>query len=555
MSNRSNKSNKHRKGRVRKRAPQVADEESSSLNGVQEESTADEDVTEDTGGKEEDTSADAEDNAAEDTEKAEKTDSTEDSGEEKAKAAKVKKPADQHKKNPHRKNRQSPPKRNAPPRDEAAIARKSIKHIRTGGVPDEEMPRRRRNPVKEDVPENEVLKKRRHRTPSTEEIREARQREKNKRRIRTIAILSVVAVFAGLAYFTRAHWVPQLESVLERPKETIVNDGEVKKGNFPLSFDEGSVSSIGCSGSYLLCLDKNQIRFYDEEGNEENSFSHNYADPVMRSTDNRVLLYDKGGSSLMVLGRKNEVFSKVVKNKLIMAELAENNNVAVVTSDKKYAGILTIYDGNGRELYTWSSSSALLSVTFDKSGNGCFVTTYASKGGKLGSVVRYITFDKKDPEMESKTLPVLALKALQNDNGDFWVVGDTAFYRLDDNGKVITEYSYQGRLKDFDVDRSCAAVVLDGVQRRSSVLMIFDSNSTKESPDYIAENNDGAPERLKIKDGKTVLLKENSIDCYDRFGNLTATAECSSNYNDFVYLEDNVYFRDYREVNKISFST
>lgn len=453
---------------------------------------------------------------------------------------------------PRKKRRQS--KKAAPPKDEAAIARKSIKHTRTGGIPDEEQPRRRRRSSDgEEAAKQEKGSKRK--APSAAAIREARKREKNKKRIKTAAAAVIVAAFAVSAYFTRDYWVPQLESVLDRPKETIVNDGEVKQGNFPLTFDEGSVSSIGNTGSYLLCLDKKELTFYSENGEETNSFSHNYADPVMRSSDTRVLIYDKGGNSLMVVGRNSELFSKSVKNRLIMAELADNDNVAVVTEDDRYAGVLTVYDGNGREIFKWSSGAGLINVTFDKSGDGCFVTTYTNKGGILSSVVRYFTFDSEEPKMTSETLPVLALQAMQNDNNDFWVAGDKAFYRLDENGRVLSEYEYSRTLTDFDLSRSCAALVFTGIERRSAELMIFDSNSDSDEPDRIKRTQDGSPERLKISGGKIVLLKDRVIDCYDVGGNLTATAECSSEYSDFVYFGDNVYFRDYREVNKISFST
>ena len=170
------------------------------------------------------------------------------------------------KEKPHKKKHKqsSQRKKSAPPRDEAELARKSIKHTRTGGIPDEEPRRRRRKPE--------------HVAPSPEEIRDARHREKKKRQIRTIVAVLIVAVFAGGAYLTRGKWVPKLESVLYRPKETIVNDGEVKKGNFPLSFDDGSVSSISNTGSYLLCLDKNQLKFYDQDGEERRQRSH----PVIR---------------------------------------------------------------------------------------------------------------------------------------------------------------------------------------------------------------------------------------------------------------------------------
>ena len=173
----------------------------------------------------------------------------------------------------------------------------------------------------------------------------------------------------------------------------------------------------------------------------------------------------------------------------------------------------------------------------------------------LSSVVRYLTFDSEDPEMVSEPLPVLALQAMKNESGDIWVAGDTAFYRLDSRGKILTTYKYEGTISDFALSSSCAAVVLDGIKRRSSELLIFDSSTENDQPDKRVKESDGMPERLKISGSKIVLLKENSIDCYDRFGNLDATAECSSDYSDFVYFDDSVYFCDYREVNKISFAT
>lgn len=540
----SNK-NKNRKGRKRIRRPEDIIREIDEVAEVTEDEEEPEDIPEDEGEEVGETEEEEVLEAAEEADEPEKSDETEEADEaEDAEDAEEEIPEKEAvREKPHKKkHKQSAPrKKSAPTRDEAELARKSIKHTRTGGIPDEEPRRRRREPA--------------HKAPTAEEIRGARQREKKKRRIRTVAAVIIVTVFASGAYLTRGEWVPRLESVLYKPKQTIVNDGEVKKGNFPLSFDESAVSSISSTGSYLLCLDKNQLRFYDEDGVENNSFNHNYADPVMRTSDKRVLLYDKGGSSLMVVGRKNELFTKSVKNKLIMAELAPNDNVAVVTSDERYAGVLTVYDGNGREIYKWSSSASVLSVTFDESGDGCFVTTYSTKGGMLGSVVRYLTFDSEDPVMVSETLPVLALQAMKNDNGDVWVAGDTAFYRLGSNGKIVTSYKYEGRITDFALSRSCAAVVVGGLQRRSSELLIFDSETHSSGPDKTVKNTDSDPDRLKISGSKIVLLKENSIDCYDKYGNLAATAECSSDYSDFVYIEDNVYFCDYREVNKISFTT
>ena len=52
-----------------------------------------------------------------------------------------------------------------------------------------------------------------------------------------------------------------------------------------------------------------------------------------------------------------------------------------------------------------------------------------------------------------------------------------------------------------------------------------------------------------------ILLCENKLNAYDKAGNLLATASVSSDYVDFAYLNDAVYFLDVRELNKIGFKT
>ncbi len=387
------------------------------------------------------------------------------------------------------------------------------------------------------------------------DIRAARRREKNKKRIKSLVIVLVIAIFAAAVYLTRSYWVPKLEGVLDRPRETVVNDGKIQSGNFPLSFSEGSVSSISGIGNYLACLDKNQLKIYNESGEETNSFSHNYADPVLKTALKRMMVYDKGGSSLMVMNRKNEMFSKTVRDRIILAEIADNNNIAVVTEDDKYAAIMYIFDQNGREIFKWSSNARVLSVSFSADGEGCYVTTFSSKSGSLVSVMRYFRFNSSEEIVKSADLPVLALKALENDNGEFWIVGDTAFLRLDEDGNIIMQYDYTAELIDFDLSSGCAALCFDGIQRKSTELIMFSSDSDSSEPDSAIYTDDGDPVSLHIKDSKVILLKNRLVECYDYSGNLLATAELTADYTDFTYFSDNIYFLDYREINKISFTT
>ena len=342
---------------------------------------------------------------------------------------------------------------------------------------------------------------------------------------------------------------------MDRPHATIVNDGKKESGNFPLTFDESSVNVIKQLSDGIVRVDDRNITFYDESGNKISDTSHVFANPVVRTSGKRVLVYDNGGKSFRVLNKKGELLAKDIDQSILLAEIAPDSTVAVVTQTEKYPAVLTVYDSSGAEIYQWSSSRRILGVTFDKDGSGCCISTFSGSGGALRSVIYHITFDSTDVQMKSQQLETLAVSVMRNDNGGYWVVGDTCFYKLDSSGKILTQYEYPQQLTDYALTESTASVVFEGIQRKTGTLAIFKSDSDSDSPDSVVYTQSGKPKKLSAENKKVILLGENSIDAYDSSGNLLATAAVSSEYLNFVYLNENIYFLGLREINKIAFNT
>ena len=176
------------------------------------------------------------------------------------------------------------------------------------------------------------------------DIRAARKKEKNKKLYKKIAAIAVVVAFGVGVYASRGVWVPKLEGILDRPHATIVNDGKKQSGNFPLTFDESSVNVIKQLSDGIVRVDDRNIAFYDESGNKISDNSHNFANPVVRTSGKRVLVYDNGGNSFRVLNKKGELLSKDIDQSILLAEIAPDSTVAVVTQTEKYAAVLTVYD-------------------------------------------------------------------------------------------------------------------------------------------------------------------------------------------------------------------
>jgi hypothetical protein len=214
-------------------------------------------------------------------------------------------------------------------------------------------------PDEEEQPVRKSEKKKKSDTNVTD-IQAVRQKEKNKKYIRKIAAAVTVVAVAVCVYCLRGRWVPKLEGILDKPHETIVNDGKTESGNFPLSVNDESTGQMTDFDGYLVMLDENHLKVYSESGEEVSSFSHSYADPVVKTAKKRMLLYDNGGNSFKVVNRKSEFFENKTDNSILMAEIADNSYTAVVTQSDKYASVVTVYDSNGIEIYNWSSSGRLL---------------------------------------------------------------------------------------------------------------------------------------------------------------------------------------------------
>ena len=51
------------------------------------------------------------------------------------------------------------------------------------------------------------------------------------------------------------------------------------------------------------------------------------------------------------MNKKGELLSKDIDQSILLAEIAPDSTVAVVTQTEKYAAVLTVYDSSGAEIY------------------------------------------------------------------------------------------------------------------------------------------------------------------------------------------------------------
>lgn len=391
-------------------------------------------------------------------------------------------------------------------------------------------------------------------TATVTDIRQERKKEKNKKLIKRLITLGIVAALGIGVYVSSKYWIPKLEGILDKPHETIVNDGKAEGGNFPLKVAQSNITSITQCNDIMVTLDVNKVVFYKNNGEQLNSIAHNYSSPVIDVSEKKILAYDNSGKSFQVMNKKDTIYTKQTDNPILMAKLGPNGYVGVVTQTEKYSAFVTFYDETGAEIYTWASGRRVIDICFNDDGKGCCLSTISSSGGKIDSTIYSIDFKDKEPVMTATVSNSLVLQARKMKNGDYWAVCDNKFVQLDSSGKLIDSLDLNNSLVSFASDKRYAAVYTGSVTGTHGHVYIFDCENDSGKPSAEAEIQ-GKPKKIQISDSNIIVFNDKTVESYDAKGNLLATANVPANYVDCVYANSAVYLLGYRDINKIKFDT
>ena len=384
------------------------------------------------------------------------------------------------------------------------------------------------------------------------DIKEVRRNEKSIRVLKRVMAGLIVLLIGIIVYITYPKWITKLEGIFDRPARTEVNDGSTADGNFPLEPDN-TVSGVYTVKNDLLTTDPHTLTFYDVNGERKASYSHNFSKPIVRTAGKRVLVFDNGAYGFKLYKKGGESYSKTVDDTILTGAVCEEGTVVIVTSSNKYAASAKFYDKDGKLIYNYDCTARIMSATLTPDGSSCYICTFYSGDGELRSQIRRIDLAKSGEQMISEEIPALALGCCVNNSGDVMAACDTAFYILGADGKLRSEYKYDGDLLSYDMSGAGAAVLLAGSTKNTGKLMIAQAGAVG-SAEFRELSSESAVKLVKISDDRVILLGSDKAYSFDFMGTLTATAEIGREYSNFTYIEQALYLLGKHGIDKIKFT-
>lgn len=378
---------------------------------------------------------------------------------------------------------------------------------------------------------------------------ELKKRKKRKKTIIRLIILMVIAVIASTAFLTKETWLPKLRG-LGKQYTTIINDGRLAEGNFPIEIS-GSVNyQADCIDDCVIVLSDTYIYFYSEEGGIIKKRQHAYTNAVMNAVNDKVLIYENGGNRFSVEDRNGMVYTQQLEENIIFARLSDEGYTAVVTTSENYECEIVVYDSRGEVIYERKCVQKVKDISFTDKSTGCIIGYIYAENGSLVTSVQKAVFTEDGEKWTSKGLDTFGLDVYGFDGGAF-VLGIDACGYVDTSGQISSFYRYDGDLKGGSSSNGQSAVIINSDDRRKYVMALFDGGG--EEPVIIGFETPLID--VSVSNGLAYVMTQNSVLAYDFTGSLRSTASVNDSYTGFVRSEDYVFLKSFSKIDRINYES
>lgn len=300
--------------------------------------------------------------------------------------------------------------------------------------------------------------------------------------------------------------------------------GSASGASMPVEIAGTAVKETFTVGDNVGVLTDGNVALYAKNGKQLLSYAHGMTDPIVKAAGRRFLLYDRGGTKLVVRMRDKVLFEKEFDYKIISANISSDGWITVVTAAQRYASQLHVWNSAyDEEIFTWSSSGEYIICSAADSGSKTVAaaTLTANASGQMVTTVHIFTTEAA-MELGKKDFSGEAAVSLEyNSSGNVKIICDSMAAVVDRSGNVL------GR---FDFDRKLISCV--NAHGTSGMALVFDRYTEARATDVTFIGSRGEQVKTVSVSGKFLCANGNSshaaVYCdgtatvFDYSGNKTA---------------------------------
>lgn len=325
-----------------------------------------------------------------------------------------------------------------------------------------------------------------------------------------LATVSALFIALNLQLFTPASF-KNIRASLQAASHVSAGDTTV------ISYPSGTNKCILPFGNGLaICGDK-LLNFELPSKYSQMEMNLSYANPVMRASNQYLLIFDRGAYRFTVTNTLSELYSQTVQSPVINADIAANGSVAIVTDEAGYKSAVTVFNIDNEQLYKWSSPDYyIMSAVLSSDGRRLALFCFKQDGLQLTSRLFFTDINSEESPEDGVDMDgdlVLGMKFLGNNT--VCAVCDNAAYVISRGGQVryTTEYSSDALIA-FDLGDDCVALATRSYSQssRADIILINARGMASRTPLSLLSE----PDSISYCDGRLAVLTNDTLTFYSK---------------------------------------
>lgn len=245
-----------------------------------------------------------------------------------------------------------------------------------------------------------------------------------------------------------------------------------------------------------------------------------YADPVLRSSDQYLLIFDRGAHRFTVTNTLNQVYTHSVSSAISTADIAGNGNVVIVTNESGYKNTVEVYNTANEQIYQWHSGDYyIMSAALSADGSKLAMFGFRQDGLTLRSRLFFADINSDEVPSKSEGADMngglcLGLKFLGRNT--VCAICDTGTYVITRGGVVRYEQTYvNGDLLYFDMasEDTVALCTASYSQEGRAEITLINSRGAATRDSLLLPND---PTSISYNDSRLAVLSGDNVTFYNR---------------------------------------
>ncbi len=319
--------------------------------------------------------------------------------------------------------------------------------------------------------------------------------------------------------------------------------------NFSVAIDANTVYDFRAFDNGYAILTEEGIVYIDSSGDVSAKQQLTYSSSAMEISGNRVLIYDRGGTSYSLQRNKSLYAQQSTSDSIIDAAVSSNDNYAIAVKGDNAKTSLYGYDAQGNVIYQWDCPTGYITdVTLTSSGGKAAATVINSSNAVLSSYVYILDFDYDSAYAEFSYTDETVTGVTFVSSSKLIVVTDKNIYLIDKKEQsVIYDYNSSSVCYcDIGNGNITAVITTDHSSDESYTLAVVGKSGEL----LFTQELSGRVRGLSCSNKCTVVLFSDKIETYTKKGTLAGSVDGIKYFDGIVVSGNYVYVLSSENVKK-----